>query len=545
MENKEITIDVKKPELIILLVLLSVILVLELQVTFSSPIVFGDEGFHTGMARYIAGKVEYPVWIPFEGYTKLIKTGFKIQPLLELTEGSFYFIFGFNEAIIKFLNPFIAVFLTGLIIFILGKKLYSEKIGFIAALIAITMSSYITYSVLFYADALFMFYLSLFILTFFLSITKESKKYWIISGIFAALAFLAKTPGFVIFPIIGLGFLYQLYKQKKMMSVLKNYIILGLFLFVIIGSFFLRNYAYYHTPTCNLPFFDNKGCSVTFDYKNKNQISNELEQTGTALNALKMGLINYFNFAYGNVWFIILPFIAGIIVVGLRKKENDILIILMMLSFLPIIYLGSGGRAEDTARYTLGLIPLITLISGIYFETMYDFVNKYKKYLALIIFVVILYFTLLNLNEKLNTMKQVKQFSPSFLEACNFIKQNTSEDAMLMTIWVHQASYSCQRNIAGFSNLPDIGDIILSGNLNLTLSRLYAHGITHIFIQKFSMSQTDVAEKYPISFIQFLDNNKDSFVKVYENGPSLQQCLQAGGCDGNILYQINYKNITK
>jgi 4-amino-4-deoxy-L-arabinose transferase-like glycosyltransferase len=552
--EKEITIDIKRPTVIFLLILLVAILIQELLITFPSPIVFGDEGFHTQMSKYMSEEKEYPVWVPFEGNTKLMKVGFKRPPLWELTEGGFYLVFGFNEFIIKFLTPFIAVVLTGLGTFILVKRVYNEKIGFLTSLILVTIPSFVTYSVLFYTDAMLVFYLSLFMLTFFLSIKTDNKKYLILSGIFAALAFLTKTPAFMIFPLIGLGFLYQIYKQKNIMNVLKNYLGLLLVLFLILGPFVLRNYVYYHTPTCDLPIFDSKDCSVTFEYKNKKDLSGELEQTGTSVSILRMGLINYLTFAYGNGillgviplgWFVIFGVLGGLIIIGLRKKDEHILIIFAILSFLPIIYLGSAGRAEDTARYTLGLVPILALISGIYFDEIYDAVKKYKNKLAVVIIVIVIVLTFINLREKLIVMRQVKQFSPSFFEACDFVKKNTTEDAMLLTIWIHHSAYNCQRDIAGFSNLPDIGDIVFSEDLNLTLSRLKAHGITHIFIQKFSISMDNVAEKYPLSFINFLEKNPDNFVKIYENGPSLQQCLQAGGCDGNILYEINYKNVKK
>ncbi len=570
MGTKEITIEIKRPVIIILLVLLSIILILELQVTFPSPIVFGDEGFHTGMARYISDQKDYPVWQPFEGETKLLKIGFKRPPLWNLSEGGFYLIFGFNEAIVKFLTPFIAVILTGLSVFLLGKKIYDENVGFFTAIITVTIPSFVTYSVLFYTDAMFVFYLSMFILTFFLSIKTGNKKYWFLSGIFAGFSFLTKTPGFVVFPLIGLGFLYQIYKQKGIVSLLKNYSILVLFLFLIIGPFFLRNYVYYNTPSCDLPFLNTDGCSVTFDYENRVEMAGELEQTGTAVNIFEMGVLNYFNFAYGNIWFVVFGFISGLIIIFSRKKESDILIILVILSFLPIIYLGSGGRSEDAARYTLGLVPIIALSGGIYLTMIYNFVKKYQKYLAMIIFIFIIVYSLFgsrfldirgngefrgngiidklfgydvvqnNQLVHISGLKDIKQFSPSFLEACDFIKKNVNEDASIMTIWIHHSSYNCERNIAGFHNLPDLSDIVLSSDLNLAVSRLEAHGITHIFIQKFSLSSDSVAEKYPISFVQFLENNPDNFEKIYENGPALEQCLQAGGCDGNILYEVKY-----
>jgi len=537
---KEITIEIKKPEIIILLVFLAVILFLELQLTFNSPIVFGDEGWHTRLAQFISQKIEYPAWIPYEG-TKLVEYSFPRPPVWNLLEGSFLFIFGFHESIVKFLTPFIAV-LVGLVVFLLGKKIYGKEVSFIAALITITVPSFVTYSVLFYDVTLLVFYLTMFMLTFFLAIKGEGKRYWVLSGIFGALSFLTKTPGFAVFPMIALGFLYQVYKKEKITDLFKNYLLMGLLLILIISTFFIRSYIYYGTPMCQLSLLNNSGCTKTFDYKNTKDMPTQLEQTGTAMNIFQIGFINYLNFAYGIIWFVPLMLLCGLVTIFYKKEKMDILIILAILSFIPIFYFSysSESRAEDTARTMLGLVGIISLACGLYLGGIYDFIKIYYKQLALVVFIFVFILSFLNFYDKLNTMKSVKQFSPAFLQACDFVKKNVSEDAVIMTIWGGQSEYNCQRNIAGF-NFPDSGDIVLSENLILVLSRLKAHGITHIFIQLFSISQTPVGEKYPISFIQFLESNPDTFVKIYENGPDLQQCIQAGGCDGNILYEINYK----
>ncbi len=132
-------------------------------------------------------------------------------------------------------------------------------------------------------------------------------------------------------------------------------------------------------------------------------------------------------------------------------------------------------------------------------------------------------------------MVQVKQFSPLFFEACNWIKENTPKDSSLFTIWSHRAVYSCQRDSSG-----NLADISLSRDLNYTLSVAKELGVTHIFIQKFSIDSQNqhLQENYDLDFVQFLENNTEHFKNIYENGPSLQQCLQQGGCDGNIVYEI-------
>jgi len=151
------------------------------------------------------------------------------------------------------------------------------------------------------------------------------------------------------------------------------------------------------------------------------------------------------------------------------------------------------------------------------------------------VFVFVLTMSFLNLKEKTGTMLQVKQFSPTFFEACDWIKENTPEDSVIMTVWSYRALYNCQRNTIG--NTPDIA---LSTDLNYTLDKTREYGLTHIFIQKFSISDKPMSEKYTIGFLQFLENNPDHFVNVFENGPKLQKCLQQGGCDGNTVYEINY-----
>ncbi len=86
----------------------------------------------------------------------------------------------------------------------------------------------------------------------------------------------------------------------------------------------------------------------------------------------------------------------------------------------------------------------------------------------------------------------------------------------------------------------NLADISLSRDLNYTLSVAKQLGITHIFIQKFSIDSQNqhLQENYDLDFVQFLENNPEHFKNIYENGLSLQECLQQGGCDGNIVYEI-------
>ena len=72
------------------------------------------------------------------------------------------------------------------------------------------------------------------------------------------------------------------------------------------------------------------------------------------------------------------------------------------------------------------------------------------------------------------------------------------------------------------------------------LDGLKSAGMSYVFIQKFSLSDIPYQASIPVSFVQFLENNPDTFENIFENGPELEDCIAQGGCDGTIVYRINY-----
>jgi 4-amino-4-deoxy-L-arabinose transferase-like glycosyltransferase len=553
-KEKEITLEIRRPELIFLVGVLVIVFVAEIMLTLSSPIAFGDEGYHTRISQYIAENLEYPAWNPVEG-TKLVSFDFSRPPLWNFLQASFYMLFGFSEVLTKTLTPFIAVMLTGVVVFFIGKILVNRTAGFLAAIIAVTLPSFVTYSVLFTTDAFLVFNIAMFILTFIMAIESEKKKYLLLSGIFAGLSFLTKTSALVVFPIILLGFLYEIYRKKSLVVQFKKYLLIAIPLILIFAAYSIRNYANYGAASCSIPIL-NRGseCSKTFDYTSGKTFTSPSSGGGSTADVLTMGFTNYLTFAYGNIWFVMFAFVCGIFILCYRKSMNGVIVLLMLLSFIPVMYLGSGGRSEDAARYMLGLTPLIALAAAVYFESLYGFIKKYYKMLGMVVIIFVVFFAMLNakcflptdsckalgVGYKLDIMQGVKQFSPEFFKATNFIRHNTTADALIMTVWDHQTVYNAQRNAICFDCLPDAGDIVFSNNISLSLARLKAEGITHIFIQKFSLQKESAITKYPLSFVKFMNDNPKNFVNLYETGLDADTCITQGGCDGAIVYEVRY-----
>jgi len=536
-------IELKNLEIIVLIGFLCLAFYLETQLTMSSPIAFGDEGFHTRMAQWIAQKTEIPTWVPFEG-DNTYKDGFSRPFLWNALEASFFYIFGFNDAIVKILTPFIGSIVLGLAVFTVVKRLYNEKAAFVASILVVALPSMITYSVLFYVEVLFALYFFLAISCLIFATQTENRKYWIMAGIFTALAILTKRTGYFLIPIFGLTFLYELWKHKNFLKIAKKYLVFLLPLILITGAFFIRNLVYYKIPSCEVIFFSifkNNQCTVDTAKKSVYSFEGRTEQEGTESSVYGMGLMNYLNFAYGfsygSVYLLIFGFLGGLFVV-LTKRDILSFIIIFSLMNLLLLFLYTTNRAEDTARYALPWAPFITMIAGVYFSDIYDLMKKYIKIFAVMIFIFIFILSFIEVQTKLVALKPVKAFSTYFFDACDWVKQHSDkvpENSIMSTVWTHRAAYNCQRNVVGGNP-----DFVVSGNVSLALSTLKEHGITHLFVQKFSISNQNLSEKYPVQYIQMLENNPTVFEKIFENGePDLSKCLTTG-CDGTIIYKVNY-----
>ena len=280
--------------------------------------------------------------------------------------------------------------------------------------------------------------------------------------------------------------------------------------------------------------------------------------SGSNVGVLNFGLTNFTLFMYGNIWLVPLAvMIGGILALSRRDKRDYFNLLLLFLTIFPALVIsfigfqvGAEQRTEDIARYMILSAFSVPLIAAIFIDKLLDSIKKYWKYFTVIVLIIIVIISGLNFKDKLFGVKDnngnvkaeglsdIMQFSPSFFQACDFIKANTEKDAKLLTLWAAPTIYNCERTARWESDyLPDI---VLSQNITTVLNAAKSSGADYIFIQKFAMSQVAYQASIPISFVQFLNNNPDHFVNIYENGPKLDDCIKQGGCDGTILYKIKY-----
>lgn len=561
MAEIEISFDLGKLKKLIVIGFLVAVLALELNLTFSNPIAFGDEGFHVSTAKYVGTQVDYSEFTPYYG-SAYNPERFNRPPLWNLIEASFYMLFGFNEAFVKFLVPFVS-FMTGLAIYVFLRRLYSENLAIIAAVLAVTIPSFVTYSVLFYTTVPYVFFFSLAFLSMLTAVKTGSKKFWLLAGVFSGLSILANIAGvFMLILIVAMGIIQLIKTRSKsgLIEALKTYGVAFLIALLVMSPWLVRNFGVYYVPGCtdfNSIFTGNcQDLSKAYQAITTNQFAGRTEAGGTEESILSIGVTNYLQFAYG--WFnsnqflnaiglIFIPFsfLAGIVVVARRKEFSDVMLIVSTIIFFLLLYQIGGffsGRSEDTARYFLSAAPLIGIVGGMYWSSIRKEGHRLNGLVVLAVLILVLVLAFFSFYSKLAQMDNVKNFVPSFFEACDWVKQNVPKDANLLSLQTYPTRYNCDR--AAVWEIPDKADILLSNNLTVVKERLAANGIGHIFVQKFSMSSTPLGQAWPTSFVDFLEQNNQTFKKIYENGPKygtqdLTNCLNSGCDAGNIVYEVS------
>ncbi len=526
-QEKEITIsfDIKYFEKFALPILIIVSLVMLLWVTFNSNVIFGDESFHAHSSRWIAKNLEIPKFIPLYG-AELYKLAYTKYIAAHAIFAGLFYAFGLNEAVVKFFVPFISV-MTAIVIYRFVKNYFSEKIAYLSFFVFINMPLFLTYSVVYYSDVFLMFFLVLAIYFFFESVQKNSLKYAVVAGVFTALSILTKQTGIALLALFVLWFAYRVVFRKDL-KMLKPLGIIVTLVIVLVSPWFIRNFVFFETIGCGYPFFSSALCR-----QGPEHIESSLARTpgggGTDATLAQFGLLNFVDFSYSRTMFLFA--LIGLFYLLVRKTDADkfgLALFLIFVLFLAQQTLIVGTyRVEDFAREFLpSVIPLVVGIS-VFIGATYEILSKYHKILGIAFVIAIIYISLFGFYNpidrnsqisggvgKAETMKAVKQFVPGFYEGARWIRENTQPNANLLSLWTHQTVYTTERN----SYWPEQQyELIFGTNNQTTVDKLKEFGFDYIFIQKWSIADGLYYQNYPVSFINFLNNNNETFTKTFEN----------------------------
>jgi len=506
-KSVEIKFDFKHPEKIGLILAILIFLVMNWWVMFSSNIIFGDEAYHTHESRWIAQNLEIPKYVPLYG-TDLHRLADTKYISSHIFFASLFYVFGFSEFLVKLFVPLLTLF-SSIVIYRFVKNYISQKLAFVSIFIFHSFPTLATYSVLYYSDIFLLFFISLSIYFFHDYLKKGSVKYLILTGVFTGFAILSKMSGFILI------FLYLIWLVwKKDVKLVKGLVIISLFATIISVPWFIRNFSFFDTPGCGFPIFPSQKCSE--GPAENIQLERTPSAVGSEAGIMRMGLLNYVDFAYSINLFLI--FLMGLIYVILKKEEIDKFVLAIFLSlFVLLIWFASDVatyRAEDFARQMLPAVIPLGVISFVFVNSFYEFLTKYHKVFGIIFIIIILYATVTTAKSKADTMIIVKQFSPGFFEGARWIRENTEKDDMILSLWTHQTVYTTERK----SFWPQSQYVsIFTKNDQTAVDTLKANGFDYIFVQKWSITDGQFYQGYPLAFINFLNSNNQSFSKPFEN----------------------------
>jgi len=514
---------------ILFLVLITSFLI-NLNITLTTPIVFGDEGFYASRGEWILHHLEIPKYYHIQGHSEAYRSFFLRPPLYLFLVSSMFAIGG--EILVKALNPLIGL-LCGLTIFLLGKKIYSLKVGVLSTLFLSIIPSFITYSILLYVEIFAVLLTSMSILFIYKGFVEGKKIFFILSGILAGFAGITEL-GSLLIPIV---FLLIFYIYKK--NLVKNFsITLFAFLIILTPVYMIHNFL----------ILGNPGIPIVSNYFPTQEILKELPNLeigklltptevgiGTGATILNMGLLNYIQFAYALVPFIFV--LIGFSYLILRRKRKDLTVLIWLVVFGGILfYITRGGRAEDAARNMLYITAPLAIMAGYGSYKIYNFLKKYGKSAGMvfaILFIFILFvFGVFSIYTKAESLRPVKQFSSAFFKGCDWIRRNTPEDSLLLTLWGHRAEYACKRD-AIYVGAPGGTEMILSGN-DTSYEIMKKHGVDYIYIQKFSIRPGKEKESYPWVFVKYVENS-EHFEKAYEYP---ENCMNTNEQDCVVVYKV-------
>jgi hypothetical protein len=236
--------------------------------------------------------------------------------------------------------------LLAVVLYLLGRDLFSRTAGLVAGLLAAVDPVLLTYSRVAYLDVPFEFLFALSMLMFYRGLTKRSRPMIAVSGIACGLAIVARILGWVFLPLAAVMLVYWKFSSReKWRSIVKTSAIFT----IALSSALMLAFPW-------VGFEISTGKYFSWFASVSPRFFGGTNQTPTSLFALTLGKLTIVE---------LITFIIGIAVVvsyfteDERKSSRLILILWLLAAFLSLEFL----KAE-LVHYLVFFIPPLLLISG-------------------------------------------------------------------------------------------------------------------------------------------------------------------------------------
>ena len=217
---------------IIIILVLSLLIRITFILTLKNHFYFDDEQEYFNMVKNILSGKGVIVSEQWKAYR---------PPLYPLFLSFFYFL-KFNLFGIRFLQSIISSF-TSVYIYLLGKKVFSERVGWISGLIACVYPFFIFYTGFLLTETLFIFLVVLTIYTFIELVEKQNLCMSIKAGLFLGITGLCRPTIQLFFPV---SIFLILFFKDEMKIKFKKILFGSLSFFITLSPWVIRNYSIFH-----------------------------------------------------------------------------------------------------------------------------------------------------------------------------------------------------------------------------------------------------------------------------------------------------------
>lgn len=397
-----------KKEIKILIILFLIAFLIRGIFVFATPVKIWDETVYANLGYNLAhNPLDYSVahngWSDFipsggDNFYAWPKMGFR-APLLSYLLMPLY-LFHLDFLVIFFIAMVGA--LSVCLVYILGKKLFNEKVALYSAILFLLIPLHIIYSAKILTGVLFTFFVLLTFLSFWKGYEEENKKHKVLFGVFLALALLSRYTALWIMPIF---LIYFLVKDKSLKFLKDKYLWYSILAFFgILIPWLIYGIFEYNNPI---------GAFIH----------------GAKASAYWGGLQSLtFFFEYWWQMFSIIGFVFTIALIYILYKKDffkkEIYLLLIWFAFFlgMAIYM---PHKED--RFILAIVPTIALISGYFI----DKIKKYKKIILLGIIIISLFS--ISYQFYTNYNNSYTSTNKCFLESTNFLKNNAGKNSVIIT----------------------------------------------------------------------------------------------------------------
>ena len=306
---------------------------------FKNPMLWWDSTVYIGMAKYIFSLGQIGLWEYFRPllWPAILGFGWKL--------GANTILFG---KIMQILFSLAIIFFT----FEIAKKIFNIKIAVFSSLLLAVSPIFFQFTNVLYNEIPAIFFGIMSVYLFILFREKGNNILLILSGIFAACAFLTRFPTGLIFGSIFILLLIEFFINLKKKIEWKKITIFTLSFIIITLPYFIFNYIFYNGD-------------FLYPIKGAMQVINEILVTAPEFNTK---WYYYFITLPANSFIVVFSIIGLITIIYLlaKKFRTDNKFLLLLLLALPFAYYQTVTFKD--LRYVISYLPFLYIISiyGLY-----------------------------------------------------------------------------------------------------------------------------------------------------------------------------------